>query len=148
MVYMGLETAMRRGEILNIRKSDVNLKNKTLLISDTKNCFPRVIPLSKIALMILTRRSEQLESSERQFPTTEIAFRMAWRRVMGRAKLKDFHFHDLRREAIARFLELGLSVPEVALISGHRCYKMLYRYVSLRPENVAAKLARLSAQSK
>lgn len=147
MVYMGLETAMRRGEVLNIRKIDVDFRSKTLHIPDTKNGFSRIIPLSGEALAILLRRAASLNDPDKLFPTTEIAFRMAWRRVMRKAKLKDFHFHDLRREAISRFLELGLEVPEVALISGHRCYKMLFRYVNLRAENVAAKLARLSAKS-
>ena len=34
----------------------------------------------------------------------------------------------MRHEAISRFFEKGLSVPEVALISGHRDYRMLFRY--------------------
>lgn len=59
---------------------------------------------------------------------------------MARARIKDLHFHDLRHEAITRFFEMGLSVPEVALISGHRDYRMLFRYTHLRAEDVAAKL--------
>ena len=35
---------------------------------------------------------------------------------------------------------MGLSVPEVALISGHKDYRMLARYTHLRPEDVASKL--------
>ncbi len=46
------------------------------------------------------------------------------------------HFHDLRHEVIER----GLSLPEVALISGHRDHRMLLRYTHLRPENLVAKL--------
>jgi integrase len=49
--------------------------------------------------------------------------------------------HDLRHEAVSRFFEYGLSVPEVALISGHRDTRMLSRYTHLRPERVAEKLA-------
>ncbi len=36
--------------------------------------------------------------------------------------------------------ERGLSLPEVALISGHRDHRMLLRYTHLRPENLVAKL--------
>ncbi len=54
--------------------------------------------------------------------------------------IKDLHFHDLRHEAISRFFELGLSIPEVALISGHRDPRMLFRYTHLRAEDVAEKL--------
>jgi integrase len=41
-----------------------------------------------------------------------------------RAGLVNLRFHDLRHEAISRFFEKGLSVPEVALISGHRDPRM------------------------
>ena len=56
------------------------------------------------------------------------------------AEITDLHFHDLRHEAISRFFEKGLSVPEVALISGHRDYRMLFRYTHLRAEDIVAKL--------
>jgi len=39
---------------------------------------------------------------------------------------------------------LGLSVPEVALISGHKDVRMLFRYTHLRAEDVAGKLNSLS----
>ena len=56
------------------------------------------------------------------------------------AGITGLHFHDLRHEAISRFFERGLSVPEVALISGHRDYRMLFRYTHLRAEDGAKKL--------
>ena len=59
---------------------------------------------------------------------------------MKRVGIKDLHFHDLRREAISRFFEMGLSIPEVALISGPRGPRMLFRYTHLRAEDVANKL--------
>jgi hypothetical protein len=34
----------------------------------------------------------------------------------------------LRHEAISRFFDMGLTVPEVASISGHRTVSMLFRY--------------------
>jgi len=43
-------------------------------------------------------------------------------------------------KAISRFFEKGLSIPEVALISGHRDVGMLFRYTHLKAENVLRKL--------
>ena len=51
---------------------------------------------------------------------------------MEKAGVTDLRFHDLRHEAISRFFEMELSVPEVALISGHRDPRMLFRYTHLR----------------
>ena len=63
-----------------------------------------------------------------------------WALLWKRADLCDLRFHDLRHEAISRFFEMGLSIPEVALISGHKDAKMLFRYTHLRAGNIIAKL--------
>ncbi len=55
--------------------------------------------------------------------------------------IKDLHFHDLRHEAIIRFFELGLTVPEVASNCGHRDMRMLMRYVHASASLVSEKLA-------
>jgi integrase len=83
-------------------------------------------------------------TDERVFPVTPNAVRLAWERLRRRVGLEDLRFHDLRHEAVSRFFEYGLTVPEVALISGHRDPRMLSRYTHLRPEKVAEKLARVT----
>ena len=60
----------------------------------------------------------------------------------GIIDIKDLHFHDLRHEAISRLFEKGLSIPEVALISGHMDVRMLFRYTHLKAEDVLNKLNR------
>lgn len=145
MVELGIETAMRRGEVLSLQWKDIDWNKKTLLIHITKNGHARTIPLTPRALQIIeAQRSIKHHSDSRIFPTTEAAIKMAWRRVIRRCCLIDFKYHDLRHEAISRFFELGLSIPEVALISGHRDTKMLMRYTHIRPENVSQKLLRLT----
>jgi integrase len=68
--------------------------------------------------------------------------------LRNRVGIKDLHFHDLRHEAISRFFELGLSIPEVALISGHRDPRMLFRYTHLRAEDVAEKIHSMQSAGK
>jgi integrase len=72
---------------------------------------------------------------------------MRWFRAVRRLGLEDLRFHDLRHEAVSRFFEMGLSVPEVALISGHRDPRMLFRYTHLRPEDLARKLAKVNQRA-
>ena len=55
--------------------------------------------------------------------------RLAFERLRARAKMPDFHFHDLRHEAITRLFERGLNIAEVSAISGH---KELGRYRDTR----------------
>ena len=129
---------MRRGELVNILWEDIDFARRTLHIPHTKNGHPRTIPLSPRAIDILRQLHGSNEA--RVFPMSPNAVRLAWQRLTKRAGIEDLHFHDLRHEAISRFFEMGLSVPEVALISGHRDYRMLFRYTHLRAEDVAAKL--------
>ncbi len=134
---IAIETGMRRGELVSIRWTDLDLDQRTLHLPMTKNGHPRTIPLSTKAVEII--RSVP-KTDERVFPITANALRLAWERLRRRAGITDLHFHDLRHEAISRFFEKGLSVPEVALISGHRDYRMLFRYTHLRAEDIVGKL--------
>ena len=61
-----------------------------------------------------------------------------------RAGIVDLHFHDLRHEAISRFFEKGLSIPEVSLISGHKDVRQLMRYTHLKINNLIDKEIRLT----
>lgn len=131
LIEFAVETGMRRGEILNIKQEQV--KGQTLLIPQTKNGHPRTIPLTKRALYIL-------ENTELPFPYTPNALKLAWNRLKNKGNIKNLHFHDLRHEAISRFFEKGLSIPEVALISGHKDVRMLFRYTHLKAEDILMKL--------
>jgi integrase len=128
---------MRRGELLKIKWADLDLEERTLQLYDTKNGEDRKVPLTVAATRVL---EEWGSTSERIFPVTNVAVRQAWDRLVKRAGITNLHFHDLRHEAISRFFEMGLSVPEVALISGHKDPRMLFRYTHLRAEDVVRKL--------
>ncbi len=136
-----IETGMRRGELLRMEWQHVNRERRTLEIPLTKTGHPRIIPLSTAALEMLNTLEGRELDPVRVFPTTGNALRLAWERLRRRVGIADLRFHDLRHEAISRLFERGLSVPEVALISGHRDPRMLFRYTHLRPEDIAAKLA-------
>jgi integrase len=141
-----LTTGMRRGEVLSVCWADIDWKDSTAFLSITKNGESRMVPLSPAALQVLHERKRQAGDQiiGQIFPINSNAFRLAWDRVRLRAKVDDLHFHDLRHEAISRFFEIGLSVPEVALISGHKDIRMLFRYTHLKAKSVADKLDRLS----
>ena len=131
IIEVAYETGMRRNEILNILQEQI--KGQTLSIPLTKNGDERTIPLTKRALYILN-------NTQLPFPMSANAVRLAWDRLKKKRNIKDLHFHDLRHEAISRFFEKGLSIPEVALISGHKDVRMLFRYTHLKAEDILRKL--------
>ena len=137
LILFALVTAMRRGEILAMKWADIDWANNALLIPSTKTGYSRVIPLVPEALKVLDGLPR---TGERVFPLRANALRLAWERLRKRAGVVDLHFHDLRHEAISRFFEVGLSTAEVALISGHRDARMLFRYTHPLRERIIAQL--------
>ena len=71
MVELAVETAMRRGELLNARWSDVKHARRTLFIPITKNGHARTIPLTGRAVAVLERLKELNEGGERVIPLTD-----------------------------------------------------------------------------
>lgn len=59
-----------------------------------------------------------------------IAF--AFRDARGLLQIDDLRFHDLRHEGISRLFEIGLNIPHVATVSGHRSWQNLKRYTHIR----------------
>ena len=96
--------------------------------------------VSSIFGCFFLRGQRSRQDTPTPFPVNANAFRLAWGRLRKRADLCDLRFHDLRHEAISRFFEMGLSVPEVAVISGHKDARMLFRYTHLRAEDLVNKI--------
>src|SRR5258708_28829836 len=137
MIQMAIETGMRRSELLSITWANVDLVSRTVHLPITKNGHPRTIPLSSVALETLRHVPR---TSDTVFPVTGNAVRLAWERLKRRAGVTGLRFHDLRHEAVSRFFEKGLTVPEFASISGHRDPRMLMRYTHPRAAAIAEKL--------
>ncbi len=139
IVQFALETAMRLGEIVSLRWQHVNIKRRTAFLPDTKNGESRMVPLSGVAIDLLKSLPRSINGEV--FPgVTTMAVKQAFTRARHRAKMDDFHFHDLRHEATTRLFERGLNIIEVSSITGHKDLQMLRRYTHLRAEDLAKKL--------
>ena len=125
IVVFAIETGMRRSEILALTWDNIDLESRVAFLPLTKNGSSREVPLSDNAIEVL--RQQRSKTEYQPFPINANAFRRVWDRLRTRVGLVDFRFHDLRHEAISRFFELGLSVPEVAVMSGHKEARMLFR---------------------
>ena len=136
-IDFAIETAMRRSEILNMCWKDVCFEKKIVTLNETKNGSPREVPLSQNAQSLLFQLPR---SGENVFPQSECALRQSWERLVKRANIENLRFHDLRREATSRFFEKGLNVPEVALITGHKDPRMLFRYTKLKASEIVRRL--------
>jgi integrase len=140
VIRWALATAMRRGEIANLRWEHVDRPRRSVLLPETKNGETRSVPLSPAALAVLESLPRRIDGSV--FGLTGNAIRLTWRRTVTRAGITGLRFHDLRHEAISRlFEETDLDVMEIRAISGHKTLQMLARYTHLRTHRLADRLA-------
>lgn len=137
ILVLAVETAMRQGEILKLRWSDLDTMGRVIIARDTKNGETRGIPLSSIAfdvIQALPRVDETL------FHYTVDGFKTSWSKLLKKTGIEGLNFHDLRHEATSRLFEKGLDTMEVAAITGHKDLKMLSRYTHLKAYKLVNKL--------
>ncbi len=158
MVRIALETGMRSSEIATLRRNQVDLDRRIVRLLETKNTLPRTVPLTTTATALFR---EALANPVRPIDTDLIFFgepgkdknrrpynfNKVWLDIKRSAGCADFRFHDLRHEAVSRFVEAGLSDQEVSAISGHKSMQMLKRYTHLRAEDLVGRLDDLANQS-
>lgn len=139
IIMIALETAARRSEIINMTWTHVDLAKKTWHIPETKNGTPRTVPLSSQAVSLLAGVPQRIDGRVWSYRHPDGVTR-AFDRICKRAGIDALRFHDLRHEATSRLFEKGLSMMEVATITGHKDLRMLLRYTHLRAEDLAVKL--------
>lgn len=129
-----LETAMRAGEILGMKWSDVSAKSVTL--PKTKNGDVRRVPMSARAREIINLLPQEADSVFDLDPGTRDTL---FRRARDAAQIENLHFHDSRAEAIWR-LSKKLDVMELARVIGHRDLKSLLIYYQTDADELADRL--------
>lgn len=121
-VLFALTTGARRGEIAGLRWANVDLQRRWAIFPRTKNGDARGVPLVPAVVAELEKLPR---SDEHVFP---VDVSKAWHTAMGRAKLADFRFHDLRHSAASRLVQSGANLSEVAQLLGHKDIRMTQRY--------------------
>ncbi|HEY5869182.1 MAG TPA: site-specific integrase, partial [Candidatus Tectomicrobia bacterium] len=101
LVLLALSTGGRKGDLLGLRWSDVDIHQGRVSFSDTKNGEVRSVPLTGPALDLLREHAKVRRlDSPLVFPnklgTAGVETKRAWRGALRVAQIEDFRFHDLR----------------------------------------------------
>lgn len=146
-----LATGMRQGEIARLTVEDVNRDARTVVIRDRKDPKEKAgndqsVPLLPDAWAIveplLQDRTEGQLFEGLRAASVSTAFTRACQALDP--PIVDLHFHDLRHRATAAFFRMGLDIPRVALLTGHKTWEMLRRYTKITPADVHAAVGRPS----
>jgi integrase len=138
-----IATAMRLSEITGLKWADLDEEQRTIVIRDRKDPRRKIgnhqrVPLLSCngydALAIIKR---QPTAGPRIFPFDSNSVSTAFTRAVARCGIEDLHFHDLRHEGTSRlFATRKFAIPEVALVTGHKDWKMLARYTQIQAEDM------------
>lgn len=140
IVVFALHTGMRRGEVLGLMWSEVDLGRAVITLpgSRTKNKRERTVPLDEVVLKVLQdaerhRAPNQPRVFHKQDGSPLGEIQTAFRNAVRRAALKDFHFHDLRHTFASGLAMQGVSQKFIGELLGHRTMAMTDRYTHLSP---------------
>jgi len=114
-------SGMRKGEILSLKWSQVNLAERLAYLEETKNDEPRKVYLDE-RLVEIFRRS-RFQHSEYVFtydgrPIRDV--RRSFKRACRLADIGDFRFHDLRRCFRTNLRKAGVEQTVSMRMLGHR----------------------------
>jgi integrase len=142
VIRFALASAMRRGEIVRLQWDDLDAAKRLVLIRDRKDPRRKTGNDQWVPLLALAGHDaweivqRQPRADARIFPLSAEKVTDAFGLVCSVAGIDDLHLHDLRHEATSRLFEAGMSIEQVALVTGHKNWKMLQRYTQLRPESL------------
>jgi integrase len=155
IVILGLDTGLRPGNLVRFQRAWVQSGETCLIIprehTKTKK-LSLTIPLTRRAADILHRylesgRSEHLFVSTAGHPYTCAEMNRALQRAAVTAGLSDICLYTLRHTFVSRLVQVGVSLPEVAALAGHRDVRMTMRYAHLAPQHLRNSIALLEART-
>jgi integrase len=142
LCQFAIATGMRQAEICRLDIADLDRTAKTIIIRDRKDPKQKkgnnqTVPLLPAAWSIV---DPMIQDRVRGFlfPYKEKSVSTAFTRACQTVEppIDDLHFHDLRHKATASFFRMGLDIPRVSLLTGHKTWSMLRRYTKITAGDV------------
>ena len=140
MAAFTLATGLRESNVTQLKWNQVDLERGYALIhpdeSKTKRAIP--VPLNKQARAII-------QVQKGNHPIYVFTFRgrpvsrcnnHAWQRVLKRAGIADFRWHDLRHTWASWHVQNGTALHELQQLGGWSNYEMVLRYAHLSSDHL------------
>jgi integrase len=149
-VILALSSGMRQAELMGLKWQDVNLKDGFLILHKTKNGTKRRVPLAGHGLELLKEHARvrridtPLLFPSNSNPQKPMDLRSAFQYALERAKIENFHWHDLRHCTASYLAMNGASLAEIAEVLGHKTLSMVKRYAHLSDGHVSNVVASMN----
>ncbi|MDP9337679.1 MAG: site-specific integrase, partial [Acidobacteriota bacterium] len=149
MLALAYTFGFRKGELLSLKVSDVDLMAGTVRLRTSKNGEPRQINLTQETRNLLAACVAGKSADEPVFTRGSEPVRYfgtAWDTIAAAAGCPGLLFHDLRRSAVRNLIRAGVPETVAMGITGHKTRAIFDRYniVSERDLTDAARKLELS----
>lgn len=153
-VLFAVLTGLRRGEIVNLKWTDVDLQRRIIQIQSTptfrtKQGRRRIVPLSETATYLLQAKHGK-DAAEYVFThngkqVDDEWLSQAFKKAVSKAKLNKpgLHFHSLRHTFASWLVQDGCSLYEVQHLLGHSSSKVTEVYAHLQPSEMHGTVNRI-----
>jgi len=152
-VVLALSTGARQMEIMGMRWGQVDIGRAFITLHDTKNGEIRTLQLASKALELMKERSKvrridtdlvfpgntpKKDKPDDRKPTFKpVDLRTPFETALAKAKIVDFHWHDLRHSFASYLAMNGATLAEIAEALGHKTLAMVKRYSHLSQAHTA-----------
>ncbi len=140
---LAINTGIRKGSQYGLTWDMVDFKSRMLNIPRTKNEEPLHVPLNDVAIAALKlvhgrgrRRGRVFQSAKTGEPLQN--GRHWFDDAVTEARIKNFHWHDLRHTFASRLRMEGAPLEDIADLLGHKSLTMTRRYAHLGPNKLHA----------
>lgn len=155
LILFAVETGLRRGEQLNLKWRNIDLKNEVLTVLGTKTGERRSIPLTRRAREVLeARRLPDEQKLQNDFVFTHPGIQMvniytlrtAFVTALEKVQMEDFRWHDLRHTFASRLAQAGVDSYAIQRLMGHKSFTTTQRYAHHYVESLRRGIAALDMQ--
>jgi site-specific recombinase XerD len=157
VIAFALNTGCRKGEIVNLKWEDVDLKRKEIFIRHNdsftvKGGNERVIPMNDLVFEILSNKSRLSDFVLTNASGGKLCSHYIWKRfkriVVNSGLDPKFHFHHLRHTFATTLIQQGVPIYEVQKLLGHSKVSTTEIYAHMSVETLRSSVAVLDSLMK
>ena len=138
-IMLGVDCGMRRGEIIKLRRENVNFINATATLLETKNGTSRSIGLSPRVIHEMRKLPINIDGRVINCPSND-NFQHFYSQLQRWTGVKK-SFHTTRHTFASRCAMNGWSIAEISAQGGWKNLSILKRYTHIKATYLSEKLA-------
>lgn len=139
LVLLALTTGLRKGDLLALRRADVDLQRRVITLRQSKTKTLRGVPIASAIMPDLLALPHRLDSPLLfRIRTVDPwnTFRKDWEAALEEAKIEGASFHTCRHSVGSHAAMSGATERELMELLGHKTPIMARRYSHLSPEHL------------